>query len=559
MAVAVYAPTLRNGFVWDDPLVLAQLRDITSAGDLITLPPSIPKFYYRPVIFVTYLADRAIAGEVPFWFHASVVAFHAVNTLLVFLVTRRLFDGDDLLASCGALLFAVFPTHVESVAWMAGRSDVVACTFILLTLLLFLDRERPWAAWVGALAYFLALLSKELAVALLVLLPLLDVLERRSLRLAQYLPIAAATILYLALRNHAIGTPLGGTAVAGGAAEASGALLRALGFYIERTLLPLDLSPYVPDVPGDPVYAVIATLGLLGGGTIAVTAWRRRAWAVTYLVAWFFITLAPSLAVIVRRSASAAVADRYLYVPSVASCVLIAWGIILVLRQRRFGPPWVAALIIGAISIALSAQTVAYGRVWQDNYAFWSVAAEAASDYGLPHRELAAALLERGDLDGAEGELRRALAGKSDAEGRVMTLNNLGNVYRRTQRYDEAIQSYEAALAIAPHPTTYHNLGMTLMQRAERASRQGDAALATASVTGARTAFERALAAGALPGAAERYADWRAAKTHSLLGQVLLAQGDRDGARRELQAALALEPSGPIAQTTREYLRRLGP
>lgn len=559
VAIAVYAPTLRNGFVWDDPLVLAQLRDIDSVADLIALPPSIPKFYYRPVIFITYLIDRSFAGESPFWFHASVVGAHALNTFLVFLVARRLFDRDDLVASCGALLFAVFPTHVESVAWMAGRSDVVACTFILLTILLFLDRRHTRAPWLGAGTYFLALLSKELAVAVLVLVPIIDLLEQHRLRWIQYVPLGLATAIYIAMRNHAIGTPVGGSASGAGAMEIAASLLQALGVYVERSLLPLDLSPYVPEVPGEPVYGAIAALAVLGSVALAVTAWRRRQWGVTFLVAWFFIMLAPSLTVIVRRSASAAIADRYLYVPSVASCVLIAWGVVVLMRRWRAAPPWAGAVAIGALGIAFGAQTVAYGRVWRDNYAFWSVAAESAPGHGMPHRELAAALLDRGDVPGAEKELRLALTGKSDPEGRVMTHNNLGNVYRRMKRYDEAIESFEAALAIAPHPTTYHNLGMTLMQRAEVASRQGDSVRAAASVNGARAAFERALSFARLPGATERYADWSMAKTHSLLGQVLLALGDRDGARRELEAALRLEPTGPIAQTTREYLQRLSP
>src|SRR5262249_51506721 len=148
-AVLVYLPALRNGFVRDDPLVLQQLRAIRAWGDLVVLPPEVPRYYYRPLIFVSYLIDRGLGGETPFWFHLSVIAFHALNCLLVFRLAAHLFPHDLAVAATSAVLFAVFPTHVESVAWMAGRSDVIVCTLLLLTVLLALRREAMWSAWLG--------------------------------------------------------------------------------------------------------------------------------------------------------------------------------------------------------------------------------------------------------------------------------------------------------------------------------------------------------------------------------------------------------------------------
>jgi len=346
VAVAVYVPTLQNGFVWDDPLVLGQLRSITSAGDLVTLPPSIPKFYFRPVVFVTYLIDRWIGGESPFWFHVSVVAFHALNTALVFLLTRRLFDGDDLVASGGALLFAVSDARrVRRVD--GGPSDVIACTFILLTVLLYLDTTRPWAAWLGAATYFLALLSKELAVALLLLV-------RSSTSCSGDACAGSSTSRWAWPRSRTwpcATTPSGhrwaarrsrsarwssrarscGRSGVRRAHSAPGGHLTVRSRRPDRSGLCRDRRRRHP-----------------GSGALAVTAWRRRNWATPFLVAWFFIMLAPSLTVIVRRSASAAIADRYLYVPSVASCILIAWGVVVLLRRWQAAPPWTAAVLIAS-------------------------------------------------------------------------------------------------------------------------------------------------------------------------------------------------------------------
>src|SRR5262245_23827597 len=107
VAVLVYLPALRNGFIWDDPLVLRQLRAIRTWGDLVIMPPQIPRYYYRPLIFVSYLVDRALGGEAPFWFHLSVVAFHALNCLLVFRLAQHLFRDDVTIAAGTALVLAV--------------------------------------------------------------------------------------------------------------------------------------------------------------------------------------------------------------------------------------------------------------------------------------------------------------------------------------------------------------------------------------------------------------------------------------------------------------------
>jgi tetratricopeptide (TPR) repeat protein len=557
-AFTVYLPALRNGFIWDDPLVLQQLRAIRSVGDLLIPPAIIPKFYFRPVIFVTYLIDRAIAGETPFWFHASVLAFHALNTLLVFLVARRLLGNGSLVPSLGALLFAVFPTHVESVAWMAGRSDVVVCTCMLLTLLLYIGQERAGTAWLAGAAFLLALLSKEMAIACLVLLPLLDLLAGRGLRPSRCAPLALATGIYFVLRRLALGAVVGGMSTGAGPVQLALDVVRAIGFYVARAVAPIQLCAYIPEVPAAPIYLVVGLLVPPLALACMAASWRRRHWQTAFLVAWFFVTLAPSLTVIVRRSASAVVADRYLYVPSVASCILLAWALVRLADRWRLARRWAAATII-ALCVAFSVEAVVYTGIWSDNLAFWSdVAAKVPAD-SLPHRELASALLERGRLADAEHALQQALAGKSDIEGRAMTYNNLGNLYRRLRRYDDAERAFEAGLQIAPHPTLYHNLGMTLMARVEQAQAAGDQATVRRDIVAARAAFEQALRLGSAPNAAQTFLEWDGAKTHALLGQVLFSMGDRAGAREHLETSLRLQPTGPAADLTRRYLQQLPP
>lgn len=557
-AVAVYLPSLRGGFIWDDPLVLQQLRAIGSLRDLFILPPVIPKFYFRPLVFVTYLFDRALGGETPFWFHVSVLVLHVINVLLVWVLARRLFAGNGLIAAGGALLFAVFPTHVESVAWMAGRSDVIVCLFVLITVLFFLNREGGYAPWLGGLTFFLAALSKETAMACVVLVPLLDLLRIGHLEWRRYVPLAIASLAYFGLRQQALGTLVGGMATGARPQVLAGEAIRATGFYVIQTLFPAKLCAYVSDVPVGAAFAAAGVVGMLAGAALFIGGCLRRQWPVAFLTAWFFATLAPAFTVLLRRSASAPVADRYLYVPSVASCLLIAWAVVRLAQRRRWGAHWVIAAFT-VVSLVAGVRASRYTRVWADDLSFWSDVAAKVPNDALPHLELARALQHRNRLEDAERALRRALAGKADPEVRAMTYNALGNLYRRLGRFDDAVRAFEAGIRIGPHPTLYHNLGMTLMVQLEAEQRRGDQAAMARDIIRARNAFEAALQLGTLRPSLHGFPQWDPAKTHALLGQVLFSLGDRAAARQHLETSLRLEPTGPTADVTRRYLQSLPP
>jgi Flp pilus assembly protein TadD len=217
-----------------------------------------------------------------------------------------------------------------------------------------------------------------------------------------------------------------------------------------------------------------------------------------------------------------------------------------------------AAIAAVAVCVALSAQTAAYSRTWTDNLTFWTYVAARSPDDGLAQRELGAALVDHGQLEEAERALQRALRARSTPEGLAMTYGNLGNLYRRLGRFDDAVTAIESGLRVRQHPGLLHNLGMTLMARAQQGQRAADQSAVRHDVTRARDAFNAALRVGTAPDAPLAFTqEWDAAKTHALLGQVLFALGDRDGARAELEAALRLQPSGPVADLSRQYLNTI--
>lgn len=558
-AVAVYLPALDGEFVWDDANALRQSQEIRSLYDVVVPPPAIPTFYYRPVVFVSYIVDSFIGGTQPYWFHVSSIALHALNTLLVFVLAWRWFPNNLLVAAGGALLFAVFPTHVESVAWVSGRSDVIMTTLLLTAALLHLSGRRD-AMWLGALALFLALLAKETAVAAIVLFPLLDWAEGRRPQATRMLPPVVATAAYFALRKAAVGSFLGGLAQEESVAHLGLDVVRALGFYVVQAFAPTSLRPYYADVPGNPAYLILGLLTPLAA-VIAIallqrsTVDTRKRAAVTCLLLWFFLTLSPTLYVIIRRSALNLLADRYLYAPSVASCIAIAW--LISLAAQRIGGRTAGATIIGTAVLFFATQTVSYVPVWGDDVSLWTEAAAMEPNAALPLRELATAQLVRSQIDESEEAFRAALDRTPDLEGQVMIYSNLGNLYRRKSQYALAVEAFRKGIAITPHPALFHNLGMTEMALAQRASIAGEPELAAAHVHAARDALEQALEMGKVAGADEAFFQWEPPKTHALLGQVLFSLGDRPGAQRHLETALRMEPSGPVADMTRQYMRNV--
>ncbi len=555
-ALLAYWPATRNGFIWDDPQVLAQIRAIRSIGDLFVLPPIIPKFYFRPLVFVSYLIDRSIAGETPYWFHVSVIATHALNSVLVALLALRWLPRQTAMAVAAGLLFAVWPVHTESVAWMAGRSDVIVGTFLLGTLLVS-DRDDEWASGLASGTLLLAaLLSKEIAIAGIVLIVGTDLIRGRGLRVSRVMPALAATGVYLLLRRVALGGAAPATTAMLPIADVMPNLFYAFGFYVTQAFAPIWLAAYVDQVPRLAGYLAAGLVAIAAtGATIARTRGESRH-ATLAMALWFLAPLTPTFLVLLGNSASAPVADRYVYVPSIAAVIaLAATSVTLAQRLRMPAVAWGAVILI--VSVAAGLRTAAYSQAWTSNTTFWTDAALKNPHAALPVREVANGLMEQKRNQEAIDKYQQALSLRNDPEGLVTIHTNLGTLYRRLGDYTKATQEFEAALAVGPHPAIYHNLGMTLMAVVQEADQKGDRATVTREIARAKQAFENALALKTAPSSATFLTQWQPAKTYALLGQVLLSMGDAAGARHNFEESLRLEPSGPIAETTRGYLAQM--
>ncbi len=549
LAVGVYANAFGNGHVWDDPIVLDRQLDVFKNVGTVFFPPrDIPQYspdYYRPLTTLSYLLDRSISGTGPRAFHVSVVFYNALVSLLVWRLGVLLFGRERRgvwAATAAAALFAVHPIHSESVAWASGRSDVLAALGPLAALNLALDpRARaPWVAWVAASLVFLGLLAKETAFPSVVLLPLavawLGPDERRWQPYAVACGIAAAA--YLTLRSIVLTSVAGGTPAAIDS-ETPMKILAAVGFYLRNLMLPIQQSAYISDLETSPLALLACVLGIAAALVAAAWSWSRDR-RVTFLLTWLFLAIAPSLAIVVKIPA-APVAERYLYIPSIAFCLLVGWGVGESLRRWPSRAAEIGFVTGIALVVALgSMATIARNRVWASNMALWTDTAAKNQTDALPLRSLASAYIDQGDRRRATELFKQALTRRNDARGRYVLFNNLGSLALQEQNLDEAQKLYEQAAAIQPESEVLYNLGIIALQRAlaattdEEQQRLGESA---------RRRFQSALDLNP-----------HGPEIRVGLGQSLQALGQREAARKQFEMALADGLAEPTAGAVRRLL-----
>lgn len=488
LAVGLFWGAIGSEFIWDDQIILTQQLPHLDRLSEILFPPreltEIQGAYYRPVVMASFVLDEKLSGL--FWppeereagrrvvFHASCVLFHALATALVFLLTWSLLgprrDPSDIAAAGAAgLLFAVHPIHVEAVAWMAGRSDLLAGLFFLLALWTyegFLRRERRWLWWLSATFGLLAMLSKEMGVAVLLAIPALDFFwgEARTAGLTRWkriFPFALAALVYFGLRSVAI------QGVSGLAWPAIPELVlgvfRALGWYFRKAVWPPPQSAFVEQVPGGSSALLGAAVPAVAAGLV-VLAWKRRSWRPEALGALLFLfPLLPALPTAVLPIAVTPLAERYLYLPTAGLCLILAS----LLQRAALAGPWSdrewrrpAAVMLAAGVLAVPAAVTSLQRaaVWRENVSFWQAAAAQAPRSAIVQQHYGNALAAAGRVNEAVDVFREALPLLPDARSRASLTNNIGSALLDLNRPAEAIGYFRQAVLAAPdYPVAHFN------------------------------------------------------------------------------------------------------
>ncbi len=534
ISVIVYLPALQNGFVtWDDDIYVFENYHIRSLGPAF-FKWAFFDFYasnWHPLTWLSHALDFTFWGLSPLGHHLTNIALHGVNVFFVVLLVARLLDTYQILsagksflneraimvpAAATGLLFGLHPAHVESVAWISERKDLLCALFFLLSVMTYLkyaasrqpvievvhsntsgqrtkakgerlprSKQHPMDAsrrviffmnkhYIAALVFFiLALMSKPMAVSLPLVLLILDWHPFGKIRSAKTLRIALVEkIPFISLSlGSSILTMLAQRA--GGAMDALGSVplstrlpvaAKSLIAYLGKMLWPFDLSPYYL-YPHDvsllaPEYMLSMVLAL--GITIACAflAKQQRLW----LAAWgyYVATLLPVLGVV--QVGIQAMADRYTYLPSLGLFLVLALGAAR-LGEKAFS--WTSgrfaimtAAVVAAVSILvlLSVLTVKQTGVWKDSVTLWGSVIET-SPVNLPfaHMNRAVAHEKAGRLAEAIADYDAAI---DQDPAYAEAYANRGVAYEKAGKIDQAIADYQKAIALDPSSAqTYFNLG----------------------------------------------------------------------------------------------------
>ena len=551
LAVAVtYAEALRGVFVHDDnPQIVANPFIQNPRLWMQIFTGSVWSFngaathdnFYRPLQFFFYWLVYRAAGPNAVVFHLLQLFFYAATAWLVYRIGCELLR-DESAAFLGAVLWILHPLHVEAVAWISALSEVGFAFFYLSAFLLFLRAAKTEGGGIrpyllGALIYLPALFFKEMAASLPLLLVAYwlflaprgtvtraTVWADRAVCLAPYL---AAVALYLMARIKVLGavarTPWHVSRVE---IEAAAALL---GQHARLFFFPVGLGPYRTFALRSALFSPwpwLALAALLG------TLWLRpREPRLSFLVAWWGITLLPCLAI--RQLSTPLVADRFSYLPSVGLCLALSGAVVRLARPapvRREIRAWRAvAASLALLAVFWTARTILAIPKWHDDERLLQNGLKQSPDAAGPHFVRGDELRYRhDDLDGAEREYRLALALNQKALVPSSGLAyqcyvSLGQVAQRRGLIEEALGYYHQAAEMKPGSAlAYDALGAFYLPR-------GDYAEAARYYTKAVQANPQDVGA------------------HFALGTCWMKLGDYRQAAGEFRAARTVDPTAQIA------------
>ncbi|MBD3422443.1 MAG: tetratricopeptide repeat protein [Chitinivibrionales bacterium] len=441
--LGVYGITVRYDFVnFDDPEYVYKNQRVLSGlsvDNVIWAFTTRHSANWHPLTWVSHMIDGELFGRYAGGHHFTNNLLHVANTLLV-LVLMYLLTYAYWKSILVAALFALHPLHVESVAWIAERKDVLSSFFMLISLVGYVryvkvGKERWYALSLGM--FVAALLSKPMAVIIPVLMLVLDfwplgLWNGAQSPVVQLRRIAANKLPFFALTIVAgivtIWAQQGVLAVIDidklSLAQRLLNAIRSYGMYVWKTFVPLKLAVYYPWLRPIPWMQVAGGGGFLIFATyVAVTQRKPHPWLLAGWM-WYVLSLAPVIGIV--QVGSQAMADRYTYIPLIGFFVMLVWGGELVANRYAISSRIriiATILVLALLSFASSRQV----RHWRNSVTLFAHAVNVT-------------------------------------EGNSLAYNNLGSAYDSRGEFNKAIQAYQSAIKIRPGFTdAYNNYGTSLL------------------------------------------------------------------------------------------------
>jgi protein O-mannosyl-transferase len=525
--LAVYWQVRGFGFVYDDVEYIERNAALHGGLTLNSAAWALTTFHsanWHPITWISHALDLGFYGLDAGGHHLTNLALHLANSLLLLWVLFRL-TGSVWRSTLAAALFGVHPLHVEAVAWISERKELLAAFFWLLTMLAYLRyTERPGRRRYAAvmLMFALGLMSKPMVVSLPLALLILDywplgrvraeeggsahaVRRRLLLEKAPLFVLAGISSIVTIAAQQSAGAVV--TAEAFPFGERLGNALISYGAYLLKTIWPSGLSPYYPYPAAIDWGAAALSLALLVSISWMCVRFKERRFLLSGWL-WYLITLVPVIGLV--QVGGQAMADRYTYIPLIGVLIMAAWS----LPEWKQGRAALCGLCVSALTV-LAFLAERQAAFWQSDISLWARALAVTLDNEPAERGLASALEKAGRYEEAALHCERALK-LNPSNGGVHKL--YGVVQWKLGRLEPAYLHFSEALRLAP--------------------RDAEAATNLGSVLGARGDFEGA--AGQFRAALE--IDPNCGPAHANLGALLHRQGRIDEAVVEYRRALAINP-----------------
>jgi protein O-mannosyl-transferase len=489
---AGFLQVINHGFLnYDDSAYVTENRQVQSGLTPQGVVWAFRTMYaanWHPLTWLSHMLDCQLYGLNPGGHHLTSLIFHTLSTLLLFFVLKRM-TGKAWMSGFVAALFAVHPLHVESVAWVAERKDVLSTFFWMLTIWMYVRYvEKPGLRRYlpVLLSFALGLLSKPMLVTLPFVLLLLDYWPFGRFQFGEAIviheadgPMKSGDRKTAALRLVGEKVPLFLLAALSSiitfvAQQRGGAVVSVESYsigirianallsyitYIQKMLWPSHLAIFYPYLDTFSMWKVVGSgLLLVCLSTLVIRDARKRPYL---LVGWFWYlgTLVPVIGLV--QVGSQAMADRYTYVPLIGLFIIIARGVPNLLgrwRHNRVLLPILAGLLLSILIIMTRLQV----QHWQNDVTLFKHAVEVTVDSHLAHTNLGSALFRQGKYQEAIPHYEEALRIKP---GSAEPHNNMGLALVRLGKQQEAIVHWEEALRIDPDFADAHNnLGTALSQ-----------------------------------------------------------------------------------------------
>jgi tetratricopeptide (TPR) repeat protein len=493
-----FIPALRAGFVlWDDPDYVNKDFFIGSSSNFNLLLTESIQGNHHPLTMLSLALNYAISGDNAWSYHLLNLLLHLINCFLVFRLALLLSNKNSVIAFTTAVLFGVHPLHVESVAWISERKDVLYGLFFLAGLISYTkyaDTGSRKQYLLTILFLILSLVSKPAAVIFPVALFCIDFLRKRKLNFK--LLVEKIPFFIFALIMGIITVLAQKEAGATGDEHFAMGTLILFGFYgimmyVFKMIAPFNLSPFYPFPPINenlPVQYYIAPVFFIGLAILIFATWKKNR-AIGFGILFYLVNLL--LVLQVFSVGSAVIADRYTYIPYIGLFYALGW---LIDRYAR-GNIYKASYIIIPLTLIFAVLAFKQSTIWFNGETMWKQAVKVApssrgysalgviarkernNDLALEYYNEAIkinlidneAFSNRGNiyfdqskLDLAYNDYKKALSIKPDY---YPTLDNLGALFALRQQYDSSLKYLDSALKIKPdYKPAYRNRGLTYMK-----------------------------------------------------------------------------------------------